>query len=121
MNRPWALIVLCLATIGASTRASGEINFSREVRPILSDNCFACHGPDEKARKAGRRLDTREGALATKDGVTAVVPGDPAKSELLLRISSKDPDEVMPPPKTHKKVTPDQAAILRRWIEEGAP
>jgi hypothetical protein len=110
----FSLAGACLAA------APGQVDFSREVRPILSENCFQCHGPDEKARKAGRRLDTLEGALAEKEGVRAVVPGDPGKSELLARVGSSDPEEVMPPPKTHKKVMPAQAEILRRWIEQGA-
>lgn len=97
------------------------VDFSSEVRPILSSRCLACHGPDDGTRKAGLRLDTRE--LATKpskDGRVALVPGQPDASELVRRILSKDPDDVMPPPETHNVVTADEAALLRRWIAEGA-
>ncbi len=99
-----------------------SVGFAREVRPILSDHCFTCHGPDTKARKAGLRLDTQEGAFGeTESGVHAVVPGKPAESELIARIESKDPDEVMPPRSLHRPLAPEQVAVLRRWIEQGAP
>jgi hypothetical protein len=97
------------------------ISFNREIRPILSDNCFACHGFDPKHREAGLRLDTREGATADNDGVIAIVPGDLKKSALWERIHSTDEDEVMPPPKTHKTITKEQKEKLRLWIEQGAP
>ncbi len=96
------------------------VNFSRDVRPILSDQCFACHGPDDKARKASLRLDTKEGAFAKlKDGGLTIVPGKPGESELVVRIESDDPDLHMPPKKSGKKLTGDQVAILRRWVEQG--
>jgi hypothetical protein len=92
------------------------VDFAREVLPILSDNCLSCHGPDEKDRKAGLRLDTREGALE------ALVPGDAAASELLARVLTEDADELMPPPESHKpRLNPQQVAVLRQWIEQGAP
>jgi hypothetical protein len=97
------------------------ISFNREIRPILSDNCFACHGFDPKTREAGLRLDTREGATTEKDGVIAIVPGDVKKSALWERINSTDDDEVMPPPKTHKTISKEQKEKLRLWIEQGAP
>lgn len=96
------------------------ISFNRDVRPILSDKCFHCHGPDEKERKGGLRLDVREAALKGGESGPAFEPGKPDKSELMLRVLSKDRDEVMPPPKMHKDVTAAEAAILRRWIAEGA-
>ncbi len=99
---------------------SEDLSFNRDIRPILSANCFACHGPDKHARKADRRLDTRDGALAELEGVRAIVPGDTEHSESVLRISSTDPDEVMPPPKSDKKLTPEQIALLKKWIAEGA-
>ena len=94
--------------------------FNRDVRPILSDNCFACHGFDPKTRKAKLRLDTVEGATANKDGTRAIAPGDLAKSEAWARVVSDDPDAVMPPPKSHKTLSADQKQILKRWIEQGA-
>jgi hypothetical protein len=97
-----------------------HVDFNREVRPILSDHCFSCHGFDAKKRKADLRLDTAEGAYAVKDGVQAVKPGNPDQSALIQRILSTDPDEVMPPPESHKKLTPAHIATLRRWIAEGA-
>ena len=103
---------------------SGKVDFAREIRPILSNNCFQCHGPDDKKRKGGGekglRLDTAEGAFANIDGSVAVVAGKPDQSALLKRIHSTDSDEVMPPPKTGKKITQREAALLKRWIEEGA-
>ena len=96
-------------------------SISRDVRPILSDNCFACHGPDDKARKAGLRLDTKEGAFAKlKSGGLAIVPGKPDESELIFRIESDDPELHMPPKKSGKQLTADQVAVLRRWVEQGA-
>ena len=114
--RSASLSLLLVAT--GLVAADAKLDFNRDIRPILSDNCFACHGFDAKKRKAKLRLDTPEGAYATKDGVQAVKPGDPAASELIRRILSKDPEEVMPPPDSHKQIAPAQLAILRRWIEE---
>jgi mono/diheme cytochrome c family protein len=117
-----ALTLLALASASfAAPAAEAPIDFNREIRPILSDNCFSCHGFDAKKRKADLRLDTPEGAYAVKDGVAAIQPGDPKASALLQRALSKDPDEVMPPPDSHKKLTPAQIETLRRWIAQGAP
>jgi hypothetical protein len=111
-----------LLALAWSAMADAKVSFNREIRPILSEQCFSCHGFDAKHRKADLRLDTREGALAENDGVRAIIPGDPAKSELWKRLLSQDPEEVMPPPEAHKpKLTAKQLATLRRWIEEGAP
>ena len=117
MVRPALLLALAWSSL-----ADAKVSFNREIRPILSEQCFSCHGFDAKHRKADLRLDTREGALAENDGVRAIIPGDPAKSELWKRLLSQDPEEVMPPPEAHKpKLTAKQLATLRRWIEEGAP
>lgn len=98
------------------------IDFSRDVRPVLSDNCFACHGFDESSRESGLRLDTREGATVDLGGYAAIVPGKPDESELIARISSDDDDELMPPPDSHKKRLDDATIeILRKWIQQGAP
>lgn len=101
--------------------ALAAVDFSREIRPILSENCFFCHGPDEKKREAGLRLDEEAAAKASNDGVIAVVPGDPEKSALIQRILSTDPDEMMPPPKQHKVIPAAQVALLKEWIRQGAP
>jgi len=123
MTRRFALTAtLALAGISATASAEthGKLRFNQDIRPIFSDKCFACHGFDAKKRKADRRLDTPEGAYAVKDGVQAIVPGDLAKSEAWQRILSKDNDEVMPPPESHKKLSDAEKALIRRWIEEGA-
>jgi hypothetical protein len=96
----------------------GRINFSRDILPILSDNCFFCHGPDPNNRQADLRLDTREGALRTKDPI--VVAGMSSESELFLRVTSDDKNELMPPPKSNRQLTPAQIQLLKRWIDEGA-
>ncbi|WP_406693926.1 DUF1553 domain-containing protein [Singulisphaera sp. Ch08] len=92
------------------------IEFNREIRSILSENCFACHGPDKSHRKADLRLDIRESALEKE----AIVPGKPEESELIARVFSNASDEVMPPPQSHKTLTPAQKDLLRRWVEAGA-
>lgn len=97
--------------------AQKPVDFNREVRPILSDNCFSCHGPDEQQRKARLRLDTKDGAFA-KQGV--VVPGDGMNSRLYKRIATTDANTVMPPVATGHKLTPQQIETVKRWIDEGA-
>lgn len=96
------------------------IKFNRDVRPILSETCFHCHGPDEHGRRADLRLDSLAGATADLDGLQAIVPGDLEKSEAWWRIISDDEDELMPPPESHLVLTEEQKQILKRWIEEGA-
>ncbi len=98
-----------------------KIQFNRDVRPILSDKCFACHGFDPKTREADRRLDTPEGALAEIKGVRAIVPGSLEESDAWQRIISKDKSEVMPTPKSHKTLSAEEKETLKRWIEQGAP
>ncbi len=93
-----------------------RVEFNRDVRPILADNCFLCHGPDMNRRKAELRLDIRDEALKAR----AFVPGSPEESELVSRIFSEDPDEVMPPPKSNKRLTDRQKEVLKRWVEQGA-
>jgi hypothetical protein len=96
---------------------AAPVDFAREIRPMFSENCFACHGPDSNKRKAGLRLDQKESAFGkAESGEIAIVPGDVEKSELLRRVSSTDKDEVMPPPKEHKVLKPEQIELLRRWI-----
>ena len=97
------------------------VSFNRDVRPILSEHCFPCHGPDAQARRAGLRLDLREEALQpAKSQALPIVPGDPASSELVARITSSDDNDLMPPPKFQKKLTAVQIEILRKWIADGA-
>jgi hypothetical protein len=112
-----ALILLSVPTF---TVMGDVVSFNKEVRPILSDICFSCHGADPGSRKAGLRLDTFEGATAESEGIRAIVPGDLARSALWARITSDDEDEIMPPPESHKTLTPAQKEILKRWIEGGA-
>lgn len=105
---------------GGALPAPGKVDFNRDIRPVLSDNCFHCHGPSEADRKADLRLDTADGILADLGGYAAVAPGDPGASELVARILHDDPDEIMPPPKTHKKLSEAQKDLLERWVSEGA-
>jgi hypothetical protein len=112
---------LLFAVAGSSALAANTVDFNRDIQPILSENCYHCHGPDAKARKAELRLDTKEGAYRTQDDVTVVKPGDSKGSELIARIFSTDEDDVMPPPKAHRVLTPAQKEMLRRWVDEGAP
>jgi hypothetical protein len=99
---------------------AGKVDFQRQVRPILSDNCFACHGPDPSTRMAELRLYLREGAFQQRPNGTPIVAGDPAKSLVFERITQTDPASRMPPVYSHKKLTEEQIALIRRWIEEGA-
>jgi hypothetical protein len=101
--------------------AAAPVSFNRDIRPILSDHCYACHGPDEKTRKAGLRLDREaEARQVLKSGAAAVVPGEPSKSSLVARIECSDESERMPPAETKKPLTPAKIELLRRWIAEGA-
>ena len=97
-----------------------EVDFARQIRPILSKNCFSCHGHDAKHREAELRLDTRDGAIAKRDGAAAVVPGSSSKSALHARITSDDPDERMPPADSGRELTEEEIDLLRRWIDQGA-
>ena len=115
-----AQISLLVIALPLCLSADDGVRFNRDVRPILSDNCFACHGQDAKKRKAKLRLDQRDGALADRDGKRAIVPGKLESSELWVRINAGDQDEVMPPPKSHKTLTVADKDVLKRWIEQGA-
>lgn len=108
-----------LLLVALSARAE-PVDFSRDVLPILSANCFACHGPDEKERKAKLRLDVEGEAKRTRDGETPVLTGKPDQSSVFTRLVTKDEDELMPPPESHKTLKPAQIDIVRRWIAEGA-
>ncbi len=99
---------------------SNAVDFARDIRPILSDKCFSCHGPDEKHRKADLRLDQKLDAFLERDGVAAFVAGDLMKSESWQRIISDDEDELMPPPKAKKPLSPKEKKLIRKWLESGA-
>jgi len=101
-------------------RSDEKLSFNRDVRPILSDKCFACHGFDAKKREAGLRLDLREEAIMPRENGTAIVPGDPDASTLIKRVETSSAKLIMPPPRLHKKVTAEERDILRRWIAQGA-
>jgi hypothetical protein len=114
-----ARLAVPLLLSAVSLRAA--VDFNRDVRPLISDRCFACHGPDDNKREAGLRLDTFDGATATlKSGARAIVPGKPEESELLQRIHTTDPDDLMPPAKLNRPLTDSDRAMLRQWIAEGA-
>jgi hypothetical protein len=110
---------LAVFSLGA-VQAADEVIFNRDVRPILSEKCFSCHGFDPKTREADLRLDTFAGATANNDGARAIVPGDLSKSEAWLRINSTDEEEMMPPKKAHKTLSAADKAVLKKWIEQGA-
>ena len=117
-----------LATVARGVVApEAPIDFNRDIRPVLSENCISCHGPDEENRKGGEkgqgglRLDTRAGALNLMDDRTAIVPGAPDQSELFLRVMTSDENDLMPPLKTGKTLTDAQKALLKKWIAQGAP
>ncbi len=123
----WHFLLLTqFGMLGGVTAGAEEVVFNRDIRPILSKACIMCHGPDEHERKggtkesAGLRVDTFEGAQMDLGGKKAIVPGHPEQSELLSRITSTDPDEVMPPPKHGKKLTADDVKLITTWIKGGA-
>ncbi|MEO6434309.1 MAG: PSD1 and planctomycete cytochrome C domain-containing protein, partial [Tepidisphaeraceae bacterium] len=110
-----------VATVGnAKPQAARKIDFNRDIRPILSDNCYACHGPDKGHRKAELRLDIKDGLFGVRDDTFPVVPGKPDDSVLFMRITSDDPDYKMPHHNSNKKLTAAQVGLIKQWIEEGA-
>ncbi len=112
----------CAPLVPPTARAATSIVFNRDIKPVLSEHCFACHGPDPGTRKAGLRLDTREGLFeSTPKRGPAVVTGKPQESELWKRLVTTDPDELMPPAKSHKVLAPAQKDLIRDWIAAGAP
>jgi mono/diheme cytochrome c family protein len=108
--------------VEAAPRTDKTPDFTRDIRPILSHNCFACHGPDEHDRRGGLRLDDREAATAELDsGGRAIVPGHPDESELIARMHESDPDTAMPPTESNHVLTAAQKETLAKWIAAGAP
>jgi hypothetical protein len=121
------LITVSALLLGLVGRGSAAVagktttDFDKDIRPILSDKCFACHGPDEKERKGKLRLDRKDDAFKPlKSGELAIVPGHPEKSALIARITTRDEDDLMPPPKSGKKLTAAQIDLLQRWVADGA-
>jgi mono/diheme cytochrome c family protein len=120
MKQIFSSALLCILGVAASPSAE-EIRYNRDIRPILTENCFACHGPDSAARKADLRLDSFEAATAArKDGQPAIVPGKPDESGAILRVLTPDEDDVMPPTKTKKTLGSAEKELLRRWVMAGA-
>jgi hypothetical protein len=111
------MLATCLFLLGIEPLpAADKLEYNREIRPILAENCFRCHGPDSGSRKADLRLDKRDVAIELK----AIIPGNPAESELIARILTADPEQVMPPPNSHKKLTAEQKEKLKTWVAQGA-
>ncbi len=116
-----AAALLIAAAVGGTVRAADpRVDFNRDVRAILSDACFKCHGPDAAQRKAELRLDTKEGLFGESKAGLVIVPGKPGESELISRITSTDPEARMPPADSGKTLTPAQVETLRRWVADGA-
>jgi mono/diheme cytochrome c family protein len=116
LRAPFLSLVAAALLAGPSRAAEPAPTYNRDVRPILAENCFACHGPDKAARKANLRLDIREEAI--KAGV--IVPGEAKASPLVVRTRAANPKRVMPPPASHKKLTAAQKDVLARWVAAGA-
>ena len=113
-------LIYILFAAAASAAAEPQVQFNRDIRPILSDNCLKCHGPDKNTRKAKLRLDLAEEAYRTRDEITPIVPGKPSDSEVVRRILASDPDDLMPPPKTGKQLTAEQKRLIEAWVAQGA-
>ena len=120
-SKRFPFVLLTFFAVASVGSAASRVDFARDVLPVLSDNCFACHGPDaNKGRKGDLRLDDERDVKRDRDGHRVVSEGSPDASELVDRIESRDPDDQMPPPDSGKNLTPGQIATLRRWIAEGA-
>src|SRR5690348_6276857 len=126
MSRFFPVCCLAASLVSAGSvawAAPPRVDFNRDIKPILSNRCFRCHGPDEAERKGGKdglRLDTASGATLDQGGYAAVVPGKPDESELIARIASQDPQEVMPPKTAGKPLTPQEIELMRQWVAQGA-
>lgn len=123
MKHRLALFVLaayCIAPRVLTAAETDPVSFINDVRPILSDKCYACHGPDANQRMAGLRLDTKEGAFAETNGYSVILPGDPDNSVLIQRLRSSDPDFRMPPPHAPRPIAPEQIETLTEWVRQGA-
>lgn len=117
---PRLLFFLLFALVPLGLTVADEIDFARDIRLILSDNCYHCHGPDEETREADLRLDTKAGLFQNSGEVAIVLPNEPQASELIRRVMTDDPDERMPPPDSQRNLTPQQVDLLKRWVASGA-
>ena len=120
MPRLARFLSTCFIFVNAAMATTEEIDFARDIRQILSDNCYHCHGPDEGAREADLRLDTKEGLFRSVDGTTVIAPGKVRESELIRRVTSNDVDERMPPLNSNRSLTSKQVELLKMWVESGA-
>ncbi len=118
----WLVAAVILGGGGGMSAANKDaVQFNRDIRPIMSDTCFHCHGPDKNSRKGGMRLDIREEALKpAKSGAIPIVPGKPEESEIIKRLFTSDKDDLMPPPEAHKELTSAQKELIKKWVAEGA-
>ena len=116
----YVVLLLALAVSPLCQVLADEIDFDRDIQPILSDKCYACHGPDEKQRKANLRLDLKASALAKRDGYFIILPGQPSQSQLYQRITADLEQDLMPPPHSERSLSPKEVTLLKRWREEGA-
>ena len=116
------MLLVCAALVHAMgvMVVGSPVDFNRDIRPLLSDRCFQCHGPDASTREAGLRLDEELAAKRDRGGYAAVVPGDAGHSELIRRITSEDDNEKMPPPHLGKPLAAAEVELLKRWVDEGA-
>lgn len=115
-----AFVIATSAGEAFAAAPAGDVDFSRDIRPVIAGKCYHCHGPDDESRKAKLRLDQRDDAVRDRKGKFAIKPGDPEASELIRRIVSTDPDDVMPPPKTGHTISPEELALIKKWIAQGA-
>src|SRR3954471_18950856 len=114
-----ALCIVTVLAFGGIVTAK-NVDFNRDIRPILSNNCYACHGPDSAAREADLRLDVEESAKSVRDQKVVIVPGNIVESELISRVTSPDDDERMPPVSSGKRLKPEEIGLLKQWIAAGA-
>ena len=113
------LLILLVGLACATRLAAADVDFNRDIRPLLSDRCFACHGPDEAHRKGDLRLDDAKNLTEDRGGYRIVTPGKPDESELIYRLTAEDDSERMPPKKFGKPLKPAEIELLRRWVKEG--
>jgi hypothetical protein len=116
---PITILAMC-ALISGSLQSAEEVSFNYDIRPIMSDTCFLCHGPDETTREAGLRLDIREEAIAERDGEAAIIPGNAEDSLITWMINADDEEDIMPPPSHPRALTSEEKDLFRRWIDQGA-